>query len=69
MTRFPRPGRLEWIGVRGQRRGPLLVVQEAMAKTGIGLVGDHYKSGNRLAPGHVDPGRAPAGDPHSSRAP
>ena len=47
MTHFPHPGRLDWIGVRGQRRGPVLVVGEAMARTGVGLVGDHYKSGGK----------------------
>jgi MOSC domain-containing protein YiiM len=44
MTRFPRPGRLEWIGVRPQRRAPVLVVREAMVDVETGLAGDHYRS-------------------------
>jgi MOSC domain-containing protein YiiM len=47
MTHFPHPGRLEWIGVREQRRAPVLVVAEAMAKVGLGLVGDHHKAGGK----------------------
>jgi hypothetical protein len=45
MVRFPRPGRLAWIGVRAERRGPVPVVPEAIAKTGLGLAGDHYRAG------------------------
>ena len=45
MTRFPRPGRLEWIGVRGRRRGQVLVVDEVLAQAGVGLLGDHYRPG------------------------
>ncbi len=45
MARFPRSGRLVWIGVRGRRRRPVLVVEEALAQTGIGLLGDHYRPG------------------------
>ena len=45
MTRFPRPGRLEWIGVRGQRRGAVIAVEEVLARAGLGLVGDHYRAG------------------------
>ena len=47
MARFPRPGRLDWIGVRAQRRGPVRVVPEAIAKAGLGLVGDHYRAGGK----------------------
>jgi hypothetical protein len=45
MTRFPRPGRLEWIGVRGERRGAVSAVQEVLARAGLGLAGDHYRAG------------------------
>lgn len=45
MARFPHPGRLEWIGLRERRGGPVLGVAEALAQTGIGLLGDHYRSG------------------------
>lgn len=45
MGRFPRSGKLLWIGVRGQRRGPVLVVDETQALAGIGLLGDHYRPG------------------------
>ncbi|WP_323814217.1 MOSC domain-containing protein [Cellvibrio sp. NN19] len=35
------PGKLEWIGLRSERRGEVLVVDEAEAVVGQGLVGDH----------------------------
>lgn len=44
MTRFPRAGRLEWVGVRPQRRGQLLVLDQVLARAGIGLAGDHYRA-------------------------
>jgi MOSC domain-containing protein YiiM len=47
MVRFPRRGRLEWIGIRPRRRGQIQVVAEAIAQTGAGLAGDHYRSGIR----------------------
>lgn len=45
MTRFPRPGRLEWIGVRAERRGAVSAVEEVLARAGLGLAGDHYRAG------------------------
>jgi MOSC domain-containing protein YiiM len=44
-----RPGKVEWIGVRPQRRAPMLIVQEAMLDVTHGLVGDRYsgRSGER----------------------
>lgn len=46
---FPRPGRVEWIGIRPERRGPVEVVQSADVSTEAGLIGDHYsgQSGSR----------------------
>lgn len=35
------PGKLEWIGLRSERRGEVLVVDEAEAVVDMGLVGDH----------------------------
>ncbi len=35
------PGKLEWIGLRSERRGEVVVVDEAEAVVGQGLVGDH----------------------------
>ena len=35
------PGTLEWIGLRSERRGEVLVVGAAEAVEGLGLVGDH----------------------------
>lgn len=35
------PGRLQWIGLRTERRGEVLVVDAAEAVAGLGLVGDH----------------------------
>ena len=42
MARFPRAGRVEWIGLRPQRRAALLAVPEASALADRGLEGDHY---------------------------
>ena len=41
---FPHAGRLEWIGVRPQRREPVIEVAEIEARTDRGLTGD-YSSG------------------------
>lgn len=37
---FPRPGRVEWIGLRPARGAPVEVVGRAEAEVGSGLVGD-----------------------------
>ena len=50
MSRFPRAGRVEWIGVRPERRAPLTSITQVEAIAGYGLAGDHYASksnGNR----------------------
>ena len=46
---FPRPGRVEWIGIRPERRGPVSVVQSVEVSETDGLIGDHYSglSGSR----------------------
>jgi MOSC domain-containing protein YiiM len=46
MARFPRHGRVEWIGIRPERRAPLATVDQAEAIAGYGLAGDHYASKN-----------------------
>ncbi|MCD0169644.1 MOSC domain-containing protein, partial [Deinococcus sp. 23YEL01] len=38
---FPRPGRVEWIGLRPARRAPLLQVAQIEAHPLVGLIGDH----------------------------
>ena len=35
------PGKLEWIGLRSERRGEVVVVDQAEAVVDLGLVGDH----------------------------
>ena len=35
------PGKLEWIGLRSERRGEILVVDSTEAVVDMGLVGDH----------------------------
>ena len=44
MATLPRPGRVEWIGLRPARDLPMVVVGEAMAQAGKGLLGDRYAS-------------------------
>lgn len=39
---FPRRGRVEWIGVRPERRAPLVPRERVEAVAGVGLAGDHY---------------------------
>jgi MOSC domain-containing protein YiiM len=41
IARFPRSGRLEWIGLRPRYRAPVESVQSADAVTEHGLTGDH----------------------------
>lgn len=40
---FPRPGHLDWIGLRPERRAPLHVVERVEAIANVGLAGDHYR--------------------------
>jgi len=35
------PGKLEWIGLRTERRGPVVLVDSVMALAELGLEGDH----------------------------
>ena len=42
LHRFPRLGRLEWIGVRPARREPVRPLREVELITGRGLLGDRY---------------------------
>jgi MOSC domain-containing protein YiiM len=44
MAQFPRAGKLEWIGVRPERRAPVASVPRVEAIAGYGLAGDHYAS-------------------------
>jgi MOSC domain-containing protein YiiM len=44
MAQFPRQGRVEWIGIRPERRAPLAPLDQAEAIAGYGLAGDHYGS-------------------------
>ncbi|HEV8693926.1 MAG TPA: MOSC domain-containing protein [Lysobacter sp.] len=46
MATLPRPGRVEWIGLRPARAEAICEVDEVAAVTGIGLVGDRYASGS-----------------------
>jgi MOSC domain-containing protein YiiM len=48
-TTLPRPGRIEWIGLRSARRGRVDSVQQAEAHPLVGLIGDH----GRAAPGRL----------------
>ncbi|GAB3801440.1 MOSC domain-containing protein [Spirosoma humi] len=46
---FPRSGRVEWIGIRPERKTAVAVVDSVTVSDKKGLVGDHYsgQSGNR----------------------
>ena len=46
MATLPRPGRVEWIGLRPARGQAMREVAEAEAVDGKGLVGDRYASGS-----------------------
>ncbi len=43
---FPRPGRVEWIGIRPERAGAVFVVDSVEASETSGLIGDHYSGQN-----------------------
>lgn len=45
MLRFPREGKLEWIGLRPHYRAPVESVGEVRAQAGQGLTGDHAAAG------------------------
>ncbi|MDQ3618243.1 MAG: MOSC domain-containing protein [Pseudomonadota bacterium] len=42
MANLPRPGRVEWIGLRPGREVVMTSVDEASAQVGSGLIGDRY---------------------------
>ncbi len=46
---FPRPGRVEWLGIRPERCEPVEVVEAIEVSGKKGILGDHYsgQSGNR----------------------
>ena len=46
-TRFPRPGRIESIHIRPQRRGEVVAVESVRAIAALGLEGDHYAQPSR----------------------
>lgn len=46
MANFPRAGKVEWIGIRLERRAPLAPLDRVEAFAGHGLAGDHYASKN-----------------------
>ena len=46
MATLPRPGRVEWIGIRPARDKPMQEVAEVEAGTGGGLSGDRYRGGS-----------------------
>jgi MOSC domain-containing protein YiiM len=46
MTRFPRSGRVRWIGLRPARDVAMVEVDEVEAVAGAGLAGDRYAGGS-----------------------
>lgn len=49
INNLPQHGKVEWIGLRPQKRADMVIVDKALAIEGKGLQGDHYqgRSGNR----------------------
>lgn len=43
---LPQIGRINWIGVRPERKAPMISLSTVEAKAGTGLVGDRYASKN-----------------------
>jgi len=46
MATLPQTGRVEWIGLRPKRDVAMTPVEQAVAGTGAGLVGDRYSGGS-----------------------
>jgi len=46
ISKNAQPGILQWIGIRPQRREPLISLDQVRAEQ-AGLVGDHYQSGGK----------------------
>ncbi len=44
MATLPRPGAVQWIGLRPRRNVPMEAVESATATAGAGLAGDRYSS-------------------------
>jgi len=58
MATLPRAGRVEWLGLRPERMAAMLDVEQAVAETGAGLLGDRYTlSHGRLSHGRLSHGR------------
>ena len=63
-TTLPRPGRIEWIGLRSERRGQVDSVAQAEAHPLVGLIGDHGKT----APGRLRALTGAAGESEATAA-
>lgn len=61
-TTFPRPGRVEWLGLRPARRVPPVRVPQVEAHPLVGLIGDHGKT----APVRLTALSGAAATPHRS---
>ena len=49
LDNFPHAGRVEWIGVRPERRAPVVCVDSVEAIAGRGLLGDHRAAGRTMS--------------------
>jgi MOSC domain-containing protein YiiM len=47
LGRFPRAGRVEWIGIRPRYRADVVGLEAVEARIGEGLEGDHFAGGKR----------------------
>ena len=45
LATLPRQGKVEWIGVRPERRAPMILVESVEARAGKGLTGDRFAGG------------------------
>ena len=59
IAQFPRSGRVEWLGVRPERKADVIAVEAAMIKV-IGLDGDHRTSPGKRAVSLIQAEHLPA---------
>jgi MOSC domain-containing protein YiiM len=70
MSRFPRAGKVEWIGIAGERRGAVRALTQVEVVPGSGVAGEHHCKRSRrakLLPFEHEATPAEAGIPQDGR--